>query len=114
MEEKSNRIAEDMVYLYFKLSIYFSLDEARRAEMRQDLPLPESAKDLTDEELYYVYRYVDSYLKALSVVKEATEQINSLPDTLQKEKIVNVLIDTLKVPIIDTLKGPLGSTLELR
>jgi len=90
--------------MYTRLSIYFSLDEAKRTETRQDLPLPESAKDFTDEELFYLHTFLGTYISSVILVKHAVSQINSLPDPLSK-KIGGALIEILK--------GTLGPAVEV-
>jgi len=95
---------ENVIILYTRLAIYFSLSEEKRSELRKALPLPDVAKDLTDNELYYVYKFLGSYLSAIASMNEAVSEISKLPKE-QAERISNT--------IAEVLKGTLGTALEM-
>ena len=95
---------ENVIILYTRLAVYFSLSEEKRSELRKALPLPDVAKDLTDNELYYIYKFLETYFQAITHIASALSVIDSLPKE-QSEKISKALAEILK--------GELGSALEL-
>jgi len=97
-------IDENIIILYTRLAVYFSLSEEKRSELRKALPLPDVAKDLTDNELYYVYKFLGSYLSAIVSMNETVSEIRKLPKE-QAERISNT--------IVEVLKGTLGAALDL-
>jgi len=101
---KEQRIDENIIILYTRLAVYFSLSEEKRSRLREALPLPDVAKDLTDDELYYVYKLLGSYLSAIVSINEVVSEIKKLPKE-QADRISNA--------IVEILKEPLGAALEL-
>ena len=95
---------ENVIILYARLGAYFSLSEEERPKYRKDLLLPDIAKDLTDKELFAVYKYLGHYLSAIASVEEAVNEIKSLPIE-QAERVKNV--------IVEIFKGTLGAALDL-
>jgi hypothetical protein len=88
-------INENIIVLYTRLAVYFSLSEEKRSRLREALPLPDVAKDLTDNELYYVYKFLGSYLSGIVSINEAVSEIKKLPKE-QADKISNVIVEILK------------------
>jgi hypothetical protein len=99
---ENERIDENIIILYTRLAVYFSLSEEKRSRLREALPLPDVAKDLTDDELYYVYKFLGSYLSAIASMNEAVSEIKKLPKE-QAERISNAIVEVLK----DTLEAAL-------
>jgi len=88
-------INENIIVLYTRLAVYFSLSEEKRSRLREALPLPDAAKDLTDDELYYVYKFLGSYLSAIVSINEAVSEIKKLPKE-QADRISNTIVEILK------------------
>jgi len=101
---KGKEIDENIIIMYARLGAYFSLSEEERPKYRNDLMLPDIAKDLTDKELFAVYKYLGHYLSAIATVEEAVNEITSLPIE-QAERVKNV--------IVEIFKGTLGTALDL-
>ena len=110
MENEDNNIKdqnipdENVIILYARLGTYFSLSEEERPKYRKDLPLPDVAKDLTDKELYYVYKFLETYFQAITHIAAALSIIDSLPKE-RSEKVSKTLTEILK--------DELGSALDL-